>query len=59
MASIRLEKVQKKFDDVVVIKELDMTINDGEFFTFLGPSGCGKSTILHLIAGLESVTGAP
>lgn len=56
MASIRFEKVQKKFDDVVVIKELNMTINDGEFFTFLGPSGCGKSTILHLIAGLEPVT---
>jgi len=56
MASIRFEKIQKRFDDVVVIKDIDLTINDGEFFTFLGPSGCGKSTILHLIAGLESVT---
>ncbi|MEW6409625.1 MAG: ABC transporter ATP-binding protein, partial [Nitrospirota bacterium] len=56
MAEIRFEKVKKRFKDIVVIKELDLTINDGEFFTFVGPSGCGKSTILNMIAGLESVT---
>lgn len=56
MAGIRLENVEKSFGDVPVIKELDLTINDGEFFTFVGPSGCGKSTILNMIAGLEPVT---
>lgn len=56
MAEIRLEKIKKRFKDTVVIRELDLTINDGEFFTFIGPSGCGKSTILNMIAGLEPVT---
>lgn len=56
MAEIKFEKVKKRFNDTVVIKELDLTINDGEFFTFVGPSGCGKSTILNMIAGLETVT---
>lgn len=56
MAKIRFEKVEKRFKDVIVVKELDLTINDGEFFTFVGPSGCGKSTILNMIAGLEPVT---
>jgi multiple sugar transport system ATP-binding protein len=56
MAEIRLEKLKKRFRDIRVIKELDLTINDGEFFTFVGPSGCGKSTILNMIAGLEPVT---
>ncbi|NOZ24714.1 MAG: ABC transporter ATP-binding protein [Nitrospirae bacterium] len=56
MAEIRLENVGKTFKDVVVISGLDLTVRDGEFFTFLGPSGCGKSTILNLITGLEPVT---
>jgi multiple sugar transport system ATP-binding protein len=56
MAGIRFEKVGKTFRDVAVIKELDLTIEDGEFFTFVGPSGCGKSTVLNMIAGLEPVT---
>jgi multiple sugar transport system ATP-binding protein len=56
MAEIRLEKLKKRFRDIRVIKELDLTINDGEFFTFVGPSGCGKSTILNMIAGLEPMT---
>lgn len=56
MAQIRFERVRKSFDDVSVIKELDLVIEDGEFFTFVGPSGCGKSTILNMIAGLEPVT---
>jgi multiple sugar transport system ATP-binding protein len=55
MAEIRFEKLKKRFRDIRVIKELDLTINDGEFFTFVGPSGCGKSTILNMIAGLEPV----
>lgn len=56
MADIRFENVSKRFD-VVVVKGLNLTINDGEFFTFVGPSGCGKSTILNMIAGLEPMSG--
>jgi len=57
MAEIRFEKLEKRFEEIPVIKELDLTIHDGEFFTFVGPSGCGKSTILNMISGLEPVSG--
>ena len=56
MAEIRFENVKKRFKDITVIDGLDLTVKDGEFFTFVGPSGCGKSTILNMIAGLEDVT---
>jgi len=56
MAGIRFEKVDKRFGGVVVVRNLDLAIKDGEFFTFVGPSGCGKSTVLNMIAGLEPVT---
>ncbi len=56
MARIRFDRVTKQFRDVPVVTDLNLTIEDGEFFTFLGPSGCGKSTVLNLIAGLETVT---
>jgi multiple sugar transport system ATP-binding protein len=57
MAEIRFVNILKKYGDVTVIPGLDLTIGDGEFFTFVGPSGCGKSTLLGIIAGLEPVTG--
>jgi len=41
----------------VAVRDLNLEIQDGEFFTLLGPSGCGKTTTLRMIAGLESVTG--
>ncbi len=42
---------------MTVIEDLNLSIEDGEFFTFVGPSGCGKSTILKMIAGLEDISG--
>jgi multiple sugar transport system ATP-binding protein len=57
MAKIQFENVRKEFDGLTVIKDLSLTIEDGEFFTFVGPSGCGKSTLLNMVAGLETVTG--
>ncbi|RHW42717.1 ABC transporter ATP-binding protein [Neobacillus notoginsengisoli] len=51
MASIKIENVQKAFGKVVAVDQLNLEINDGEFFTFLGPSGCGKTTTLRMIAG--------
>ncbi len=55
MARIELKKIKKAYGDVVVLKEMSLTIADQEFLVLLGPSGCGKSTALRMIAGLETV----
>jgi multiple sugar transport system ATP-binding protein len=57
MAEIRFDKVSKRFGQVVVLRDIDLTIRDGEFFTFVGPSGCGKSTLLNIVAGLDEASG--
>ena len=57
MATIRLQGVEKRFDDAYAVKPLDLTIEDGEFVVLLGPSGCGKTTTLRMISGLEAVSG--
>jgi spermidine/putrescine transport system ATP-binding protein len=56
LGEIRLDCISKKFDDCVAVNNVSLTINNGEFFTFLGPSGCGKTTILRMIAGFEVPT---
>ncbi len=56
MSDIELQAVTKRFDDVVAVNDVDITVNSGEFLVLVGPSGCGKSTTLRLISGLESVT---
>ena len=56
MGAITLEKVEKWFGDVQVIKGIDLSIQDGELIIFVGPSGCGKSTLLRMIAGLEETS---
>ena len=48
---IEFKNIEIKYGDFVAIKDLNLTVGDGEFFTFLGPSGCGKSTTLSMIAG--------
>lgn len=48
---IKVENISKSFDKVNVLKNVSLTINDGEFFSILGPSGCGKTTLLRMIAG--------
>ncbi|MCD7863619.1 MAG: ABC transporter ATP-binding protein [Lachnospiraceae bacterium] len=58
MDKIKLEHVDKIYDNgVQVIKDLNLTIEEGSFTVLLGPSGCGKSTTLRMIAGLEEVSG--
>ncbi len=55
MTSITLSGVNKSFGaNFPVIRDVDLTIEDGEFCVFLGPSGCGKSTLLRMVAGLET-----
>ena len=56
MAAIRLQAIEKWFDDVQVIKGLDLDIQEGEFIVLVGPSGCGKSTLLRILAGLEDAS---
>lgn len=55
MATIELTNINKSYGDTTIIKDLNLSIKDGEFMVFVGPSGCGKSTTLRMIAGLESM----
>jgi spermidine/putrescine transport system ATP-binding protein len=54
--SVRLDRVSKRFGDLVAVRELNLEIARGEFFTLLGPSGCGKTTTLRMVAGFEEPT---
>ena len=56
MVKIELENLTKRFGVVTAAENINLTINDGEFFTLLGPSGCGKTTTMRIIAGLEFAT---
>ncbi len=51
---IELCGISKSFDGETVLNNIDLTIRDKEFVTFLGPSGCGKTTTLRIIGGFES-----
>lgn len=56
MARLELQNLCKYFGDVKAVDNIDLTVEDGEFLTFLGPSGCGKSTTLFAVAGLDEPT---
>ena len=51
---IELKNIVKAYGDNVVVKGMNLYVNDNEFITFLGPSGCGKTTTLRMIGGFES-----
>jgi inositol-phosphate transport system ATP-binding protein len=57
MAKVEFRHVVKRFGDVEVIPDLNLTIEDGEFVALLGPSGCGKSTSLFILAGIYLPSG--
>ena len=55
--AVRFEKVQKSYDgEILVVKDLNLDIEKGEFLTMLGPSGSGKTTCLMMLAGFEPAT---
>ncbi|QTF09283.1 sn-glycerol-3-phosphate ABC transporter ATP-binding protein UgpC [Brenneria izadpanahii] len=56
MAQITISNLQKRYENVEVLRHINLTIKDGEFVVLVGPSGCGKSTLLRTIAGLELAT---
>ena len=56
MIALKLENIYKSFGSVEVLKNINLSVKEGEFVVFVGPSGCGKSTLLRVIAGLEEVT---
>jgi multiple sugar transport system ATP-binding protein len=57
MAEIVLDHVAKSYPDgVTAVRDLSITIADGEFLILVGPSGCGKTTTLNMIAGLEDIS---
>jgi len=53
MVKVVLKGITKRFGNVVAAGNINLEIQDGEFFTLLGPSGCGKTTTMRIIAGLE------
>ena len=54
---VKFDKVDKSYDGkVLVVKNLDLDIEEGEFVTMLGPSGSGKTTCLMMLAGFETPT---
>jgi multiple sugar transport system ATP-binding protein len=57
VAEIELDQLTKVYPDGTrAVRELDLTIGDGEFVVLVGPSGCGKTTALRMVAGLEPIT---
>ncbi|MBS4206510.1 ABC transporter ATP-binding protein [Bacillus sp. FJAT-50079] len=52
MSILQIKDVSKSFDDREVLKNIDLSMKEGEFLTILGPSGSGKSTLFRLIGGL-------
>jgi multiple sugar transport system ATP-binding protein len=55
MVNITIKNLTKKYGNTMAVKDLNLQINDKEFFVFLGPSGCGKTTTLFAIAGLVKI----
>lgn len=53
---VNVQKVNKKFAKLEVLKDIDLELHPGEFLAIVGRSGCGKSTFLRLISGLEQAT---
>ena len=53
-SDVTIKGLSKSFGNYAVLRDIDLTIKKGEFFSLLGPSGCGKTTLLRIIAGFEN-----
>ena len=56
MAQVVMRDLNKSYDEVKAVKDVNLHIRDKEFVVLVGPSGCGKSTTLRMVAGLEEIT---
>ena len=56
MAQVMMKDLNKKYDEVHAVKDVNLHVRDKEFVVLVGPSGCGKSTTLRMVAGLEEIT---
>ncbi|MEA2768572.1 MAG: multiple sugar transport system ATP-binding protein, partial [Acetobacteraceae bacterium] len=56
MARVAMRSLNKKYDEVHAVIDVNLNIHDQEFVVLVGPSGCGKTTTLRMVAGLESIT---
>ena len=56
MPSVRLENVSKNFGRIQALKDINLTIKDGEYLAIIGPSGCGKTTLVNCITGIIPVS---
>ena len=56
MAQVLMKDLNKKYDEVHAVKDVNLHIRDKEFMVLVGPSGCGKSTTLRMVAGLEEIS---
>ncbi len=56
MGKLTLENITKKYGEITVVNNINLSIEEGEFVSFLGPSGCGKSTTLRMISGFIQPT---
>ena len=53
---LQIERISKRFDEMVAVDDVSIAIRKGEIFALLGASGCGKSTLLRMLAGFETPT---
>lgn len=59
MSYLEIKNLQKKYtaNGPLIVNNMNLSIEKGEFIVFLGPSGCGKTTTIRMISGLEEITG--
>ena len=56
-AILEINNLFKSYGTTEILKDINVSIDEGDFLVLVGPSGCGKSTLLNCIAGLEPITG--